>query len=263
MATDPAVSSTDLATQIHAASVKLPPFSPNETLTWFRRAETQFRLKGVTKSSTKSDHVIAVLPEDVFRRIASWLDDQPDDIDYDQLKTQLLDEFSPSPSERARRVLNLPNTPLGDRTPKEVWHEITTLCRLPKKDASGNYQQVDLKKEVWLRTLPSHVREQLHNTDDTDVNYLVDTADKIMEAHRQAQRQTTIASATDAEDQPGEANAATATKTPTRRPQRPFFNATIDENGICSYHARFGANARRCIRGCQWKTPKNAQGGRS
>jgi len=141
-----------LFTEVNAASIRLPPFSPNEALTWFRRAETQFRLKNIVKATTKTDHVMAVLPEEVFHRIAPWLDSQPDDIDYNTMRQELLKEFSLSPSERARQVFNIPNLPLGNCTPKQVWHEIT-LCHLPTRDAEGKFHEVDLKKEIWLRSL--------------------------------------------------------------------------------------------------------------
>jgi len=49
-----------LFTEVNAASIRLPPFSPNGALTWFRRAETQFRLKNIVKVTTKADHVVAV-----------------------------------------------------------------------------------------------------------------------------------------------------------------------------------------------------------
>ncbi|ROT67045.1 hypothetical protein C7M84_014891 [Penaeus vannamei] len=120
-----------LFTEVIAASIRLPPFSPDEALTWFRRAETQFRLKSIKKATTKADHVIAALPEKIFPRIAPWLDTQPDETEYDILKQELLKEFSLSPSERARQVFNIPNLPLGNRTPEQVWQEITSLCSLP------------------------------------------------------------------------------------------------------------------------------------
>ncbi|ROT74823.1 Transposon Ty3-G Gag-Pol polyprotein [Penaeus vannamei] len=129
--------STDAATpftEVNAASIRLPPFSLNEALTRFRRAETQFRLKNIVKATTKADQVVAVLPKEVFHWIAPWLYSQLDDIDYDTLKQELLKEFSLSPSERVRQILNIPNTPLVDWTPKQVWQEINTLCRLPTKD---------------------------------------------------------------------------------------------------------------------------------
>lgn len=254
-----------LATQINAASVRLPPFSPNEALTWFRRAETQFRLKGIQKSATKSDHVLEVLPEDVCRRIAPWLDQQPADIPYEELKKQLLDEFSPSQSERARRVFAMPSLPLGDQTAKQVWYEIITLCRLPVTDVDGKYKEIDLKKELWLQTLPDHVRKLLYNTDSTPIADLVKTADALLEAHRQTQRQ--VASVASAEppatDDPDDVYAALPRKNDRNAKDQPrrSFQAVLNKSGICTYHEKFGASARKCLNGCKWQ-PKNASGGR-
>ncbi|XP_069995843.1 uncharacterized protein [Penaeus vannamei] len=198
--------STDAATlftEVNAASICLPHFSPNEALTWFWRAETQFRLKNISKATTKTDHIVAILPKEVFHRIAPWSDSQPDDIDYDTLKQELLKEFSLSPSERAQQILNISNMPLGDRTPKQVWQETNTLCRLPTKDEQGKFHDVDLEKEIWLRSLPGNIREKLHNSDETAMDILLIRANALMEAHQQACPQSTAPTSTDI-------NAATA-----------------------------------------------------
>eukprot|EP00095_Tigriopus_kingsejongensis_P004996 maker-scaffold733_size105121-snap-gene-0.17 protein:Tk04996 transcript:maker-scaffold733_size105121-snap-gene-0.17-mRNA-1 annotation:"PREDICTED: uncharacterized protein LOC103308205" len=71
---------------IGVTSLKLPQFSMADPITWFFRAEANFRLKNITKSCTKADHVMAVLPDDVFPKISVWLRDQQDEIDYEALK---------------------------------------------------------------------------------------------------------------------------------------------------------------------------------
>ena len=43
---------------LHSVTVKLPPFWPNNIETWLIQSESQFRLKGVTMSQTKFDHVV-------------------------------------------------------------------------------------------------------------------------------------------------------------------------------------------------------------
>ncbi|ROT71047.1 hypothetical protein C7M84_010632 [Penaeus vannamei] len=126
----------------------LPPFSPNEALTWFQRAETQFRLKNIVKATTKADHIMAVLPEKVFHWITPW-----------------------------------------DHNPKQVWQEITTLCRFPTKDVEGKYHEVDLKKEIWLRSLPGNIREKLHDSNEMAIEVLT-RANALMEDHRQARPQS-------------------------------------------------------------------------
>ena len=104
-------------TTINATAVRLPPFSPNQPLTWFRRAERHFHLKNITNSTTKADHAIEVLPESVFQRISPWLDTQTAEIKYDDLKSYLLRSFCPTLAVRTRRILELPQHSEADRIP--------------------------------------------------------------------------------------------------------------------------------------------------
>ena len=43
---------------LNTFAVKLPPFWPDNIKTWLIQSESQFRLKGVTVSQTKFDHVV-------------------------------------------------------------------------------------------------------------------------------------------------------------------------------------------------------------
>ena len=69
---------------VNHAAVKLPSFSISEPLTWFRRAEVQFRLKGVKRDGVKADLVLESLPDSVFRKISPWLDNQDAEISYEE-----------------------------------------------------------------------------------------------------------------------------------------------------------------------------------
>ena len=140
------------STQINVVAARLPDFSSQEALTWFRRVETKFRIRGITQPTTKADYVLEALPEEIFRRIGPWLDQQSDEIPYQDLKKHLLKEFSPTTSERARRLLRMPSQPIGDRKPSQLWNEICTLSRLPEVDeVTKQHKEVDLKKEFGCR----------------------------------------------------------------------------------------------------------------
>ena len=166
--------------EANAVATRLPEFSQHEPLTWFRRTETRFRLRGIKQATTKADYVLEALPETIFRRIGPWLDQQPDEIPYDDLNKHLLREFSPITSERARGLLLMPSQPIGDRKPSQLWDEISMLSRLPETDGDSKNKEVDLKKEIWLQTLPSCVRVLLHNTDEKSTDDLSTLADEIM-----------------------------------------------------------------------------------
>ena len=249
--------------QINAVATRLPDFSATEPLTWFRRAETRFRLRGVKQQTTRADYVLEALPEAVIRSIGPWLDQQPDEIPYDDLKKHLLKEFSPTTSERARRLLLMPSQPMGDRKPSQLWDEICTLSRLPDvDDKSLQHKEVDLKKEIWLQSLPSCVRVLLHNTDEKSMTDLSTLADEILMSQNAAHR-STVSTATEQQQQHPEVY--TDDVMPVWRvgkhTERSQFRAIIESDGLCSYHKKFGSSARRCVHGCKW-TSKNSRSGR-
>ena len=255
---------TDLsALQINAVATRLPDFSPTEPLTWFRRAETRFRLRGIKQQTTRADYVLEALPEAVIRSIGPWLDQQPDEIPYDDLKKHLLKEFCPSTSERARRLLLMPSQPMGDRKPSQLWDEICTLSRLPEiDDNSQQHKEVDLKKEIWLQSLPSCVRVLLHNTDEKSMVDLSTLADEILMSQNAAHR-STVSTAVEQQQQHSEVytDDVMSAQRFGKHTERSQFRAMIEPDGICTYHKKFGSSARSCVHGCKW-TSKNSRSGR-
>ena len=310
--------------EANAVATRLPEFSQHEPLTWFRRAETRFRLRGIKQATTRADYVLEALPETIFRRIGPWLDQQPDEIPYDDLKKHLLKEFSPTTSERARRLLLMPSQPIGDRKPSQLWDEICMLSRLPETDEDSKNKEVDLKKEIWLQTLPSCVRVLLHNTDEKSMDDLSTLADEIMMSKNAACHDTSRCLPPDVMYVRRTPDVTPVRKTPDVTPVRRTpdvtsvrrtpdvtpvrrtpdvtpvrrtpdvtpvrrtpvmprpaettddlvpvqranwhanhnqFHATLESNGLCSYHNKFGNRARKCISGCRWFS-KNFTSGR-
>ena len=154
---------------VNATAVRLPQFSLNQPLTWFRRAERHFKLKGITNSITKADYALEAVPEAVFRTISPWLDTQLEEITYETLKTTILKKFSPPASVRTSILLDLLRQPIGDITPKQVSHEIAALRQLSEIDVTTKqHKLLDLYKEIWPQCLPSEIRSALHDTEDSN-----------------------------------------------------------------------------------------------
>ena len=113
MPTDDACASTHLndpdalLTAATAQEVKLPTFCAAKAVSWFQRAEIQFRLKRETSYTCMANHVLTSLPQDVFLLISSWLLEQGDHLEYDKLKRRLLQKFVATPEERATKLLAL------------------------------------------------------------------------------------------------------------------------------------------------------------
>ena len=230
---------------INAVAVKLSPFSTQEPISWFRRAEIQFRLRKITDERTKADYVLESLPESVFPQVSAWLDDQTEDIKYNDLKAHLLEEFTLTPSARAQRLLQFPLQPLGDRTPQQAWNEMQALARLPNIDQSTNeHERVDLMCELWLQTLPKSVRAALPEADTLKMPELLKQANNLVNAAKASQRPTPISAVPE--------QAAEDISAVRHKSNQSARHEQLTSSGICFYHKKFGASARKCSPGCEW-----------
>lgn len=235
-------------TTVHAVAVKLSPFSTQEPTAWFRRAEVQFRLRKISDERTKADYVLEAIPESLFPQIAAWLDDQPDEINYADLKDYLLKEYTLTPSARAQRLLRFPLQPLGDRTARVVWNQMQALARLPTIDpTTKGYRQVDLMKELFLQTLPSSVRAALPDADALEMTALVKRADDLIDAANASQRSTPISAVAE----PPISDTSAVDRAPRRHRLDPRPGLLL-ASGRCFYHEKYGAKARNCSPGCKW-----------
>ena len=128
--------------------------------------------------SSQKNYTIEVLQESVFQHISPWLDMQQAEIKYENLKAMLLKKFYPTSSVRAQPILDLPQQPMSDRTPSQIWHEIFTL-----NEDTGSHKQLDLPREIWLMCLTPEVRSTLVETDTCDTSKLVEEAEKLHNAY--------------------------------------------------------------------------------
>ncbi|ROT85278.1 Transposon Ty3-I Gag-Pol polyprotein [Penaeus vannamei] len=175
---------------------------------------------------TKADYVLEAIPEQLFPRVAAWLDnqDQNQDVEYENLKSYLLQEFTLSVSARAQKLLSLPHIPLGDTTAHAAWNEMQALATLPDLDPTTNKpRRVDLMRELWLQRLPPLASRK------PDTTY-----------------------SASAEDVP-DINAANKRRPNSQvRHYKPGSASSQPSHGFCYYHYRFGAGAHKCLPGCQW-----------
>ena len=75
---------------LHSVVAKLPPFWPDNIETWLIQSESQFRLKGVTVSQTKFDHVVQSMSQTDAVKVLDLICAPPRDDPYGHLKNHLL-----------------------------------------------------------------------------------------------------------------------------------------------------------------------------
>jgi hypothetical protein len=255
------------AASLNAASLKLPPFVSSEAQIWFRRAETQFRLKNITQSTTKADYVLSSLPEDIFPRIAPWLDEQPAQLSYNDLKAHLLEEFCLKPAARAQKVLAMSSQPLGDLSARQAWYELQALMALPllNADPDSKPKRVDLEREIWLQRLPENIRAALPGAEEMEMSELIDKADALIAADKAVLRfQRPMLNEVQG-DKVTVINYNGKGSSYEWKRQQSYTNdrnrrGYITKSGICNHHKRWGNKAWNCVHGCKW--PKNGASGR-
>lgn len=153
---DPAPNQTlpdTTAVAIAAATkdIKLPAIYIADAVSWFQRAEVQFRLKRENCSTRMADHVLAALPEDIFPLILGWFADQEGagaSIEYCALKQRLLQNFVCTTEGRADKLLTLSCQPIGDQRPSIAFQEMKALTRIPHDD--GTVKTLDPLRILWF-----------------------------------------------------------------------------------------------------------------
>ena len=227
--------------------MQLPSFAPNDALAWFQRADIIFRTKRITASNRKADLVLASLPEDIFPQISTWLLSKEDtEITYEETRQKLLELFTPTPEERAEKLLILSRLPLASQRPSIAFEEMRALATLPDK------RPLDLLRVLWLLRLPDNVRESLVDFMNQDIQDLKKSADARIAATRQSR---TTAPALDPnteeeEDQDYPAAAASRQFQQRRRPRATPAPQSLPD--ICWYHETFGPKAIKCKAPCRY-----------
>ncbi|KAL1256234.1 hypothetical protein QQF64_011779 [Cirrhinus molitorella] len=223
----------------NAVTLKLPEFWESSASAWFAQTEAQFALREITADATKYYYVVSALSSSTASRVVSLLKNPPATEKYDALKTHLLKTFELSDAERASRLFSLQG--LGDSKPSELMDRMLDLL--------GEHKPDFLFTQLFLRQLPAHVRAALANTSITDCRALAEEADKFF----LASQQHCMAALLPLHDTSAPLDNSTVFPATTSRQQQ--------SPGLCFYHAKFGAKAKRCRSPCSFGGMGNARAG--
>lgn len=220
----------------NAVSLKLPEFWESSAAAWFSQAEAQFVLRKITDDNTQYYYVVAALGSATASRIVGLLTDPPEEGKYVSLKTHLLKTFELSAAERARRLFAIQG--LGDSKPSELMEKMLNLL--------GKEKPCFLFMELFLRHMPPRVQTALANTTITEPRALAEEADRFFLA---TQRSVP------------EVLAPTLDSPPPWHRMGAGGSDRQGSSGLCFFHARFGAKAKRCRSPCSFRPAGNDRAG--
>ena len=211
-----------------AVSLKLPIFWTAQPLVWFAQVEAQFAIKNISADATKYYYIVSALDASTAGRLVDLLSNPPAANKYQTIKDRLTDTFALSRQERAKRILAMAAGTLGDRKPSEVMDSILNLL-----GADGMNM---IAEQIFLDLMPDDIRPQLHSADFNQPRQVAKTADCLLLNRERSSGTSLIQKVAYI---PGKKQASIS---PT----------DSSESTMCYYHARFGANAKKCRSPCSF-----------
>ena len=160
---------------VNATPVILPTFWTHQAALWFRQAEMQFALYGITSDTTKFYHVFASIDQNAAQHLTDIIAKPPEDPNKDEiLKQRLLERFQPNRYHRAAMLLNMRGNKVADsgERPSTLMSRMLTMLG----DAEPNFIFVWL----FLEQLPENIRYILMQKQLMDPLELVREADSLM-----------------------------------------------------------------------------------
>ena len=152
----PILTAADL---LHSVAVKLPPFWPDNIETWLIQSESQFRLKGVTVSQTKFDHVVQSMSQTDAVKVLDLIRAPPHNDSYGHLKNHFLQMYGLTDYTRFEAISSL--LFLGDMLPSALMSKMLSL--LP-----AGHEACFFLHGAFLKRLPADVRSHLVHDNTSD-----------------------------------------------------------------------------------------------
>ena len=257
---------------VRRVSVKLPAFWANKPEKWFTHIEAQFIIGDITTSKTKAAYVIAALDETTSDLINSISLDGADP--YAEIKAALTRACAKTVRERVADLLSIPA--MGAERPSRY---ATRLLQ-----TAADIETKDFLREIFLRGLPSNIRETLIN-DTSDLAGLGEKADTFFTTSGAAINAVDAASdendSINAASRKFERNRGERPSRPNNQPPRQNRPPRHDDRSarqgggdvdrsaghldretpnfsLCKYHRRFGHDANKCQPPCLMAGNANA-----
>jgi hypothetical protein len=261
-------------TTVNKIGVRIPAFWPEEPELWFAQVEGQFALSGTTDDDIKYAYVLSRIEPKQAREIRDIIRNPPLVDKYKTIKTALVQRLSDSQEQRIRQLLE--HEEIGDRRPSQFLRHLSTLA--------GTTVSNELLRTLWIGRLPPQTQAILATRTDDNLQAVAEQADRIHEVNSRALVLATTQPPTPAATTVQQAwttqmemltkqvaalttqmanwaktsrrgRSRSRTRDYTQKRER---SKTPKQEGVCYYHRRFGAEARKCTQPCTYQ--KNEEG---
>lgn len=244
----------------------IPHFQSKDVEFWFLQLEALFRSNKVTDDQARFDVVIQALDITAASSVRHMLKTPPEEDMYETLKKALIDRLAVSEAARIKQAMS--NEAMGDRKPSQHLRHLQDL-------AGDNLSEAALIS-IWIEALPPNVKQIVAGSS-MALDQLAAMADRILDVTG-PQRSVSAVQSSNGPDDPIVAlskQISALTKTVTKLakkdkdgPSKPKQARTdgptsapaassgssdaASSNGLCWYHNRYAAAAKKCKQPCTW-----------
>lgn len=274
------VSTDHRDTEVRILKIKVPPFSPEDPELWFALLEGQFDGHNITDDVIKFNNVTNKLDLQYAKAVKDIIINPPAKNRYDKIKSELIKRLSASHEKRVKQLLTYEE--LGDRKPSQFLRHL--------QDLAGPSIPDDFLRSIWCNRLPHNIQTVLASQPTHSLEQLADLADRIQELASPCNVVTASTSSIHASSSQSNeiaelkkmvqhltlkleehTRAACCYSTDRSRPrdhrrspsrQRSRSNSSYRNYPICWYHSKFGAQAHKCLKPCDYGKTGNDVGSR-
>lgn len=248
--------------------LRIPPFWPEKPAIWFAQVEGQFAIMRVTDETEKFYHILATLDRQYAAEVEDILTGPPN---YQRLKEELIRRLSASRGNKVKQLLT--HEQLGTRKPSQFLRHLQHLA--------GPDIPEDFLRTIWTSRLPTSLQPIIASQLTLPLDALAELADRVHdiaapanqiaaaampssssspmpspidELTRQVAELTRQVSALTMQVQHNprsrerQREVSHRSRSSSRRSQSNYRRYPI-----CWYHSKHGANARKCVRPCDYK----------
>jgi hypothetical protein len=251
--------------------VRIPPFWPEKPTIWFSQIEGQFAMSRISDDTTKFYYVVSQLDRQYAVEVEDVITSPPSTGKYNKLKTELIKRLSVSSERKVKQLLE--SEELGDRKPSQFLRHMRHL-------AGPNIPE-NFLRTIWTSRLPNNLQTVIASQASLTLDELADLADRV---HDIAPAAPQIAATSATSESALETMARSITQltkqisalsaevygrsrprekhaTHQRRQSTPAKRSQSNYRKFpqCWYHFKYGGQAKKCIRPCDFKSG-NAQG---
>lgn len=264
--------------KVEPISLKQINFWPSNPDGWFQTLELQLAASRISDDTSRYTTVLSMLSSDIIDKCMDIIKTVPAERKYAYIKNHIIKRFSESAHSRLQKLFA--GEDLGDRKPSELLNRLKTL--------SGDSVQEDVLKSLWIQRLPTQTQAILAGTSGS-LETQSEIADRIAETLHQSvsaiQHPTPSASTSSCQtsdnsiqrqiealsakfDRLAQDVHSQDNRVPRSRSRSNFnvrfrrqsrsrsrYNGT-DNNKLCFYHRKFGANANFCRKPCTFNAPQ-------